>query len=563
MKRREAITKVNTILAGTVIGYNIFSITGCKSPKQISAVAQRPKTYFLQEAVNRGLAAIAHRLDRADNFRPFFMIQVSPTPYFEHKIWDLGDMCARFTDAYILGRQMTGCDEYREEEQALRKLLRQCDPYANPFMAGRMLIAFVDVYLQEPISEHKKQIDDLVKVIRSKMTFEEDYAYYFRHANGWKTAKDAVFGDFNGYPTFPLGGIILALARYTETVEALESEDLLNRLCRFVLNISGTFELDGRFLGHTHSGGILTAAAGIMRWAIRRNDKKIIDQMKNAFDWTIKHSSTWGWVPDGLGPDHASSESCSITDALHLALLIARHLDPSYYGIVERFSRNQLLENQFRHPERMLPKTSFPAKNKIADALYGSWASWSLPNSLDNSISVEGCCLGAGIRGCFLVWDHIVTKKEDQVMVNMALSRNSPWLEVIGYQPYKGRVDLFIHDAPLLYVRIPEWVGADEVRVSSGEESLPFNFMPNRYIRLQGLKQGDHVRIEFPLRQEETVEKVSGQLYNVRWRGDTVVSVLPAGQVYPLFERAWMEKENAPANIGHPYQEQLGGPVHW
>lgn len=87
--------------------------------------------------------------------------------------------------------------------------------------------------------------------------------------------------------------------------------------------------------------------------------------------------------------------------------------------------------------------------------------------------------------------------------------------------------------------------------------------MPNRYIELKDLKQGAHVRVEYPLQLKETAEKVSGQTYNVRWRGDTVVSMLPAGQIYSIFERSWMEKKNAPANIGHSYQEQLGGPVHW
>ena len=564
MNRREAITKVNTILASTIIGSNLFPLTGFGTPlKQVSKATQRPGTYFLQEAVIRGLAAIAHRLDQADNFRPYFEIHLKPAPFLEHQIWDFGDMCSRFTDAYILGRQMTGFGEYRTEEQALLKLLLKSDPYANPFMAGRMLIAYVDIYLQKPIEEHKKRIVDLVEVIRSKMKFEKDYAYYFKNTDGWRSVHDAVFGDFTGYPTFPLGGIILALARYTETVEEPQCEDLLDRLCRFVLNVSGTFEADGRFMGHTHSGGILTAAAGIMRWAINRNDKKVMDQMKNAFDWTMKYSSSWGWVPDGLGPEHASCESCSITDALHLGLLIARHVDSSYYGILERFSRNQLLENQIRSPEVFLPKTSFPDQNKIKNALYGSWASYSLPNSLDNSTDVEGCCLGSGILGCFLVWDNIVIKKDDEVMVNMALSRNSPWLEVIGYQPYEGKTELLIHDAPKVNVRIPEWVNEGEIRVSSGEKKIPFTFMPNRYIELKGLKKGDLVRIEYPLKQENTVEKVSGQLYDVRWRGDTVVSVMPLGQIYPIFRRAWAEKGIAPMSSGDNYQKQLGGGVHW
>lgn len=564
MKRRAAISKINWMMAGSYIGLNSFYKTGIGSSlKEKKSITARPKTYFLQEAVNLGLSSIANRLDKSDNFRPYFEIHLKPAPFLEHQIWDLGDMCSRFTDAYILGRQMTGFDEYRTEEQALRNLLLKCDPYANPFMAGRMLIAYVDIYLQEPIAEHKKRIANLVEVIRSKMTFEKDYAYYFKNAAGWRSIHDAVFGDFNGYPTFPLGGIILALARYTETVKEPQCEDLLDRLCRFVLNVSGTFEADGRFMGHTHSGGILTAAAGIMRWAINRNDHKVIDQMKNAFDWTMKYSSSWGWVPDGLGPNHASCESCSITDALHLGLLIARHVDASYYGILERFSRNQLLENQIRSPNFFLPKTPFPNQDKIKSALYGSWASYSLPNSLDNSTDVEGCCLGSGILGCFLIWDNIVIKKDDTVIVNMALSRNSQWLEVIGYQPYEGKIELLIYDAPTVNIRIPSWVSENEIRVSSGEKKFPFTFMPNRYIELKGLKMGDLVRIEFPLKQENTVEKISGQIYNVRWRGDTVVSVQPLGKIYPIFQRSWMEKGIAPVADGNTYQKQLGGTVHW
>lgn len=564
MKRREAISKVNWALAGSFMGLSLYHKAGIDAVlKETGPVGIRPKTYFLQGAVNLGLAAIGHRLDKADHFRPYFEIHLKPDPFLEHQIWDFGDMCSRFTDAYILGRQMTGFDEFRIEELALRKLLLKSDPYANPFMPGRMLIAYVDIYLKEPIPEHKKQIAGLVETIQSKMTFEKDYAYYFKNADGWRSIHDAVFGDFNGYPTYPLGGIILALARYTEIVEEPAYEDLLNRLCKFVLDVSGTFEADGSFMGHTHSGGILTAAAGIMRWAINRNDKKVTDQMKNAFDWTMKHSSSWGWVPDGLGPDHASCESCSITDALHLGLLIARHLDSSYYGILERFSLNQLLENQIRSPEFLLPGTPFPDRNRIKNALYGSWASYSLPNSLDNSTDVEGCCLGSGILGCFLVWDNIVIKKDDRVMVNMALSRNSPWVEVIGYQPYEGKIELLIHDAPKLCVRIPEWVNEGEIRVSCQEKMFPFTFMPNRYIELKALKKGDLVRIEYPLKEEQTVEKVSGQSYDVRWRGDTVVSVKPLGQIYPIFRREWAEREIAPMNAGDHYKKQLGVGVHW
>jgi hypothetical protein len=145
----------------------------------------------------------------------------------------------------------------------------------------------------------------------------------------------------------------------------------------------------------------------------------------------------------------------------------------------------------------------------------------------------------------------------------MALSRNSPWVEVIGHQPYQGLLDLIIHDAPTLQVRIPEWVNENEIAVTADGKALKFQMMPNRYIQLQGLKPGDQLWVEYPLRQVPIQEMVSGQMYKVRWRGDTVVSISPEGKKYPIFQRSWMEKEQAPEITDNVYKDQLGGPVHW
>src|SRR6516165_4445386 len=97
----------------------------------------RPATYFLQDAVDLGLSAIAGRLDPEDNFRPHFGLRLGSEPKLEHDIWDLGDMISRYVDAFILGRQITGCKEYAEQEKVLRRRLPDCDPFAHPFMATR------------------------------------------------------------------------------------------------------------------------------------------------------------------------------------------------------------------------------------------------------------------------------------------------------------------------------------------------------------------------------------------------------------------------------------------
>jgi hypothetical protein len=524
----------------------------------------RPDTYFLQRAIDRGLAAIDARLDHSQGYRPFFMIKLGESPALQHDIWDLGDMCSRYVDAFVQGRQVTGSPLYQDSEAALMDLLATCDPYLEPFMAGRMLIAHVSLFLRDRTAESRARIGELVALIRSHLKFERDYAYYFKAPQGWSSVTDPVFGSFLPYPTYPLGGIILALARYLEEQADPECSDLLDKLCTFVLRESGTFAPDGSYLGHTHSGGILTAAVGIFRHAIHTGDRDTVALMRRTLDWTLAHCSSWGWVPDGLGGPDASCETCSLADALHFVLLAARHVDPSYYGVAERFARNQLIENQYRLPERALPTGDFPDRDVIARALDGSWASWSRPNSLDNGLeSVEGCCLGAGIAACCMVMDRAIERTPEAVRVNMALSRNSKWAEVISYLPYAGRIDVLMHADANLLVRFPNGVVFWEIRISRDGEAAGFDMTEDGYIEIAQAAQGQRISIEFPLVTRETEEVVAGQTYSVRWRGDTVTAIEPKGGRYPIFERSWMETDEPPVVSPPPYSGQLGGPVHW
>ncbi|MCL2815475.1 MAG: glycoside hydrolase family 127 protein [Oscillospiraceae bacterium] len=527
---------------------------------------KRPDTYFLQEAIDMGIETIIARLDKEQDYRPQFLLKILPEPYLGHDIWDNGDMSARYADAFILGRQVTGNDGYKQEELSLTERLYACDPYEHPFMATRVLITLVDKYICEQSEENKKRLDDLILIIRQNMKYEEDYAYYFRQPEGWSSIKEPVFGDFLPYPTYPIGGIILALTRYLETFYCGEVDEFTEKLVKFTIEHSGVFTKEGHYFGHTHSGGILTAAAGITRWAALKKDAKLMDMMRGAFEWTVKYCSSWGWVPDGLGEPNGSCETCSIADALHFALLMARHTNPAYYEIAERYARNQLMENQFKDLEKIdnvMKHSDNPQHEKAKRALYGSWASYSKPNSLDNGFqTVEGCCLGAGIRACYLVWNGAVEKRNDTVYVNMAFSRNSPWIELISYQPYEGRIDIIVRDAEKIMVHIPSWANRNDVRISVNSMPVCADY-EDVFLKFSGMKKDDHIKIEYPLSVNIKNEMVNGTAYSVEWKGDTVVGINPKGALYPIFERKYAKKNIAPMSDGQPYKHQTGGPVFW
>ena len=184
---------------------------------------------------------------------------------------------------------------------------------------------------------------------------------------------------------------------------------------------------------------------------------------------------------------------------------------PSYYDTVERYARNQLMENQFRKPEAGGSSgRRSDAGASGSRAFYGSWASCSLPNSLDNGSlnGIEGCCLGSGIRGCFLVWEHAIVRTGDTVKVNMGVSRNSPWVEVIAYEPYAGKMEIAVHDAPKLLVRIPAWAATKDLKVFVGGNLVPAPDDKNRYLEFTGLPKGSTMRIEYPLVSRRSSEKL-------------------------------------------------------
>ncbi len=252
-------------------------------------------------------------------------------------------------------------------------------------------------------------------------------------------------------------------------------------------------------------------------------------------------------------------------DALHLAILLGRHVDPRYFDFVERCARNQLLENQLLRPEWALPKGGFPEAVRIRKAFHGSWSSWAAPNSQDPCIHhgyVEGCCLGAGIRGCYLVWNSAIERCDGVVRVHLSFSRNCPWVEVVSHRPYRGRVDVLAHEATDLAIRVPPWVAEKDVRASVGGKSVAVTLSPEGYVELRGVKKGQWVRLEYPLRQVTLAEKVNGTEYKVRWRGDTVVDIAPRGKAYPTYQRAWMEKD-VPPMTKKTYRGVMSGAVRW
>jgi len=261
-----------------------------------------------------------------------------------------------------------------------------------------------------------------------------------------------------------------------------------------------------------------------------------------------------------LGGGHETCETCEVADMLVLGVKLSLAGVGEYWEDVDRCLRNQFVENQItrtdwpdRIPEDLdaspyrqkgQPLQLWEDETDAVERAVGSWAGWAAAND-GRHLGLMQCCAGNAGRSMYYAWDSIVTREGDEVRVNLHLNRASRWLDVDSHLPYEGKVVLKIKDAPRVAVRIPQWTDASRVscRVNGREQEAS---RAGSYIQVQGLKAGDEVAVEFPMREVERFEKIGEVPYRLKIKGNTVVDIDPEGKIYPLYQRDHYLQDTAP-----------------
>ncbi|MEI6914964.1 MAG: hypothetical protein WCL39_07520, partial [Armatimonadota bacterium] len=142
-----------------------------------------------------------------------------------------------------------------------------------------------------------------------------------------------------------------------------------------------------------------------------------------------------------------------------------------------------------------------------------------------------------------------------------------------GYQPWKGLLTIKLNESCRVRVRIPEFITAQEVKVISNGRKIEA-LADSAYLDIGERPSGDMLEITYPLPvfvEEITVGNPGYRRYRyrVKWKGDTVVKMMPVGNddptgysdlenreipVFygeqgpgPLYERGWMLADTLPS----------------
>ncbi len=551
----------------------------------------RPATYALQEALARGQAGLAARLDPAEAGRPYFELNLAgDVPQLVHDCWDYVDIAGRMVDALGLAEEVVGPGTAAEAQAQVLAYLRarqgaeglfwngpsaRWEGYASDcvesFSQSRAALGLVTWLQRTGAAAAEDALDALVDGLSAVAVWDGDAAYFpgSQWRGDWLEATLTAAGAPDGRAKYGWGLLVtLPLVHYYALTQRPPAGRLVDALLRFFIERSALVGADGQFAGLVHAEGYAAIAAAAARYAALVGREDWLTWATRVFAWIRAHSTRYGWVPDrlGLGPAYyrfwygretlpPTCETCGLVDALELAITLAEQGHPAYWDDVERWTRNHLLASQLGAPASFAAASpaaadALPAALRAAEAqegplapvVAGAFDSASLPGGLLGFRAsglravVEGCCACSGLRGLFLAWHHAVIAEGGTVWVHLGLSRDSPWAEVVSYEPYAGQLDVRLRAAHRLCVRVPSWVPRAALTVLVDEQPMAPSW-EGAYLRFESLARGQTVSLRYPLVERTEEEGVEGERLTVRWRGGTVVSVEPCAPGLATYAR--------------------------
>jgi len=536
-----------------------------------------PASIDLEERARLALNHLSRNLDAAREHLPYFWTHLTKNPpEARHEAYDFGDVTARYVDAMILSRQMTGSTIGEEQEVLLKRLMlslfgndglsyRKSTPFSSPdavmFDQSSVLIGLV-TWLQEGshpdikdyLDRHVNQLWHIADKTKDLCRFPiNTYTKTagFSAGSGGMVDQDA--------PYFTAGRFVFPLARYLEIGGTGKAEALAVGITKWITQESKVFDIDFSFTDHMHSH--TSTIIGVLKLGVVLNDDSLIAWGKSAFDWVQNSSgsSTFGWYIEDIWQNWkvgADCETCSVVDMLEMAVILSENGYPEYWDTVEKITRNHLVESQLTDIgwiewTKKLADNSVSSFENVAIRVLGGFAGWSGPNDfVANNLVRRGnlmnCCSGAGPRGLYIAWEHAVSYvKETGVTVNLAINRSASFAEVRVSEPFEGKIEILMRVRADLWVRIPGWVQREKIVVRQNEQSVSFE-QKGRFILIRDIGQGIKLDITYPISEIGSHETIGGRDYEVTWRGNTVVAINPEGKNHPLYQRAYMRSKKTP-----------------
>ncbi|MBI4585220.1 MAG: glycoside hydrolase family 127 protein [Planctomycetes bacterium] len=557
-----------------------------------------PDTLDLAERAEIALNVLTGALDPNYNYEIFFhtTFKAQP-PFMGHECTGLPTNNPKFAESLVMMREMSGSNFNRDIETHMMEYmvtkatgadglyysLKEGRPwhgagedFANVYGNTRYLLAMIawHHFTQEPA--WKSRVDAVINRLSAIALQKDDYVYYpvsnigewfsWGRQTGWLSKDEPMTGAPGEHPTvLYLGPVLRGLAKAAEITDNPNIRQLGDRLVNFIKKPRHwNAEVEAKHVhgpsrAHWcyHFHGWVAALRGLLDYAMLTGDADLKEFVRDGYDCARNYGiPRIGWFPE-VTNEQTQCESCCIADMVALPIKLNDAGVGDYWDDVERYVRNQLVEQQYIDADLLrkvsqagaVRKVNRPRETdeRVIERNLGGFAGRAMVDHDSNPWNMH-CCTGNGTEAIYYAWEAITRFHDGVAQVNLLLNRASPWMDIDSYLPYEGQVVLKNKQARAVSVRIPRWVDKSEVKVKrSGGKSEPIWSGPN--LVCTGLGADEVITITFPV--EERIEKavLYGTEYTFTFRGNTVVDVKPRSQPagsYPFYQRSHMRTGKAP-----------------
>lgn len=317
-------------------------------------------------------------------------------------------------------------------------------------------------------------------------------------------------------------------------------------------------EDDGSFVGHMHA--TLHCVWGVAWLGAITGDSRYTEWAARVHEFVKDKGTGTGAISAMIdSPEHwlTCMETCATADLVSLAVYLGEAGRSEYFDQAERYLRNHIRHVQFklsdafkeiyraRHSDRPEEAETWLRRLEIVE---GGFVGGTGPDGLDHgalpeddyaTMAMFGCCAPEGMRAVATAWRYAITESGGTVRVNMTLDRVTPEVEVVSALPQEGRITVRVREPVSVEVRCPSWAPRDEVRAYRGSTAIDAAWRGD-YIILGHATPGDVLTVCFPLLTCRSEHRIwpDGPMYQMEWRGNTVISMSPPARALPFYPDA-------------------------
>jgi hypothetical protein len=533
----------------------LAKMSSSPQPRGVTRYTVRvPDTLDLAERAGLAINALTRLNEPRAEYAVYFYVHLGRNPPVMTRPIPL---YGKFMEGLALMRRITGSDQNahvdRHWREAFLRLLETTQPVLQGPEGGRQL-AWLAFNARFERDERWRQVGEAaVKRMAETAAYRENYAY-LPHPAGTEFPT--------GWEATGLGWTLQGLSQFALATGSPAARELGGKLARYLKDHAQVFDRRGHFLArhpsakgpalHFHHNA--NALLGLLEYALAGGDPEYAAFARQGYEYVRSLSEPLiGFAPEYIEdwPDDRpiiDCEGCCVADIIELALGLSRAGQGDYWDDVDRYVRNQFAEMQMRQSDwierttagrPLTPVQPGECADHVPERCVGAFAGWALANDFYGGYhpGIQNCCTGNGARALYFVWEQMLHVEHQSATVHLLLNRASEWLDIDSYLPYTGRVDFHIKRACELRFRLPEWVKPAEAACAVNGVSRPLAF-DGRYAQAGPLRPGDRLTATFPIGERTEKRRIGGRGYQLLVRGNDVISIDPAGERCPFYQRA-------------------------